>query len=541
VAGIHGLLAIFDDRLGDSQITLVASVVKINNDQLYYPDPLLGHDQSWKNQGGAFTGLLSLLLRATGGVDPLLPSRLLVFPLTIIYLLGMYFLLYRQSKSYANSTFVAVLSITVVRSLGQSFWGVGPLSTITPTGASLAFCPLLVLMFLHYLRAAGPGGLMMVFLAVGLLGNIHLQTAENLAIILLGTLLVMRRFSPRVWLLSAACLAAMGIGLFPSLLYLPGQLSSFAVTPSVSIQAIYRVLHRADMAILYPEMLRVLPQWLLRIAALAIPTVIVLSQVRRFKTLDVSFWIVFASASILVALALQGLSQVIRLAGRSSLPLLGFFEAINLVMVPVYVLFTQALTSLFRLVRSRPAMLRWACAAVMVAWMIPSDNLRVPRHFAYQAATAMMDEEDKPRRVVELDDLRQRGRELHEIAVWVKANTDKSAMLLSSHGELRLLSRRSLLAGEEDGWFLFTHDPAALPEWKDRLDKQNLLLRPLRREADLDAIGHFTEDLSRQRPFPVTSGWYVVLESAAAPQGPRQDELEIPGAWGRYYRLYRLR
>ena len=94
----------------------------------------------------------------------------------------MYALLYRQTRSWSLSAFVAVLSSAVTYTLGRSYWGIGSLASITPPTLVLAVVPLIVLSYLRYERQ---WRVLLVFAFIGVCGNLHLVTAANLTIVLL--------------------------------------------------------------------------------------------------------------------------------------------------------------------------------------------------------------------------------------------------------------------------------------------------------------------------------------------------------------------
>lgn len=543
VAAAYGYFAAFDDHLADAQIDQAASVLKLHDSGLFPADPLFDQSGAWHGRNGTFLGIMGLLGRFTGLDDPLLPFRILAGPLAMIYLCGMYALLYQQCRSSSAATLVAVLSSAVIPTVGDSTWGMGPLSTVTPAGMCYALCPLLILMALRYIRTGHNLRLTMVFLATGLMGNIHPQTGINLGIILLAVLLASRKPSARSCLLATLCLAMLVAGLSPFLAaYIrSGALSQLACQPSV-MDDIYSALHNRDLSILYPELLRPLPAWLVRVAALAIPIVVVLTQVRRAGAANLRYWVAFASAAVVVAFVFQGLMQIAGRAFHFAPPLLGFFEAADLVMIPLYALFAQALTSLFRLTRGRTRLvMRWACAVVLVVWLAPSENFLQARQMVVRAVGASLDEDQRPRGIQRILESSSRRAELLAAARWARFNTDNRAVFLSSSSEFRLFARRSIVAGQQDDNFLYAAQPIALPPWRQRFNEQRRCLSPAQHRADLWSLTHFIEDLLRQESFGPAGAWYVILPVSSLLESDSKDAVEITGSWGRYYRLYRVR
>ena len=119
----------------------------------------------------------------------------------MIFLCGMYALLYRQCRSWSVAAFVAVLSTRVTAAPGGVQWGVGPASTVTSAGVVLALVPALVLLFL---RTRPTRRVLLAFLAVGALANFHPPTAANLTLVLLVVYVAGRRWRPGAWPMAGA-------------------------------------------------------------------------------------------------------------------------------------------------------------------------------------------------------------------------------------------------------------------------------------------------------------------------------------------------
>ncbi|MBC8372663.1 MAG: hypothetical protein H8E53_03640, partial [Planctomycetes bacterium] len=191
VAGGYGYLAIHDTRLDASQVRLATVAMKDHNPSLYPHDSVFGDSGLWRGHSPLFLGAMKMVLAPAGYEDPTLPFRILSPVVTLVFLLGMYVLIYRQCLNWSVSVFIAILSTTVTSAPGRVSWGMGPVAMVTPTGVCLAVLPLLVLAFLrswdyhkHPARASKRGlwWLLGVFTCVGLLGNIELGMSMNTAL-----------------------------------------------------------------------------------------------------------------------------------------------------------------------------------------------------------------------------------------------------------------------------------------------------------------------------------------------------------------------
>ena len=149
VAGVYGWLATYDNRLDSDQVRLATVAIKEHDPSLYPNDPVFGDAGMWRGHSPLFLGALETVLAGTGYDDLTLPFRVMAPILTLVFMLGMYALLYRQCRSWSISVFVAVLGTTMTSTPGRSHWGLGPVASATPSGLCLALFPLIVMGFLN--------------------------------------------------------------------------------------------------------------------------------------------------------------------------------------------------------------------------------------------------------------------------------------------------------------------------------------------------------------------------------------------------------
>jgi len=209
-------------------------------------------------------------------------------------------------------------------------------------------------------------------------------------------------------------------------------------------------------------------------------------------------------------------------------------------MLPLYALLGQAITNLFRLLRGHRAALRWVLVALLGAWMVPSDNLRVARWELADLGASLLSEADKPAYVLRHRERRDRRRELRAIADW--AAERPGSMYITDRGEFRVLARRPVVAGPNDPRYLYYLAPWRLEQWLDRYRRQDELLHPSAGTADADAATGFVTDLISQSPaLAGVSEWYLLLYTSSAPAKPGALQPVESGGWGRFYKLYRIR
>jgi len=548
-AAASAYFASVEERLSGAQVNVATAAVKRHDPGAFPHDPVFGERKLWLFHSPAFQSLLELVLVPTGYQDLRLPFRVMAGGVTMMFLCGMYALLFAQSRSWSVSCYVSVLSSRVIEALGGGIWGVGSLESITPAGLCTAIFPLIVLGFGRYsrLRPDEPPGsqwrLLGVFAVVGLVGNFHLPTAMNVTIVLLTAYVARERFSPRCLPMAIGCGLCALVAALPFAGYYLGiraMLSRGAPEPvTETVREAFRI---GKLTVLYPEVLKGFLHWRMLAGALVliVPAAAVIGRLERFKTQNVSLWLWLAAGSVFAALGLHGVSQLLGCALDTAPPVIDFLRASSLLLLPLYVLLGQAITNLFRLLHGHRRLVRWACAALMAGWMIPSDNFRVARHAVAELATAFMDEADKPAYVLRHIEQRERRRELAAIARWA-AGRD-GAIFLTDRAEFRMLARRPVVAGPNDARYFYYLTPGRLGEWMGRFRRQQELLHPGAGRADGEALTQFVLELIRADPsMGGIAEWYVILRTPVAPEKPGPLQPVQGDSWGRHFRAYRIR
>jgi hypothetical protein len=561
VAAMYGYLASQDDRLSPTQVNIACAALKRQRpESAFRGDGVYGAGGLWRFHTPAYQGLLELTLVPTDYQDIRLPFRAMSGILSMLFLCGMYALLYSQCRSWSVSAFVAVLSSRIVATAGGGVWGIGSLESITPAGMVLSAAPLAVSAFLRYSResdaaSAGQWRLMLVFGVIGLMGNLHLVTATNLTLVLLLAYLAQRKFAPRALATAGLCAACALLGALPYLGYytvLRGRLDQWH--PWVAAESIAAAFRTGRLALLYPELLKELLDWRTLVGAvvLGVPAASVLIKLERFQASNRFLWGWMLAAAAAVAFGLHAVSQLSTVVMRSAPPVIDFVQASCLLLLPLYVLAAQEVTNLFRLGRDHRNLLRWGCAALTVLWMLPSDNLRVGRYWAAETAVASLPRprQDEPSLwqyvsqmhvyVERHRERRDRDAELAAIARYARGRDN--SIYLTDQGEFRMLAVRPIVAAPEDVRYYYYLCPSRLGEWMDRFSRQDRLLHPSVGAIDPSALVAFVDDLaagpSVEKP---PEEWYVILGAAEAPEPPGPLKPVQTGPWGKYWKLCRVR
>lgn len=539
VSTLYARLALDDYRMSPAQMGIAAAALKDNDRSLFPRDPVFGSSSMWQMHSPLFQGVLRLWLVPHSYDDVTMPFRAMAGVMTMLYLCGMYALLFRQCLSWSVSLFVAVLSSAVIWGPGRWQWGLGSLGSVTPEGLCCAMIPLVILAFLRYARQ---WQVLLVFGFVGLMGNLHLVTAVNLTLILAIVHLGRERFAVRAWPTALVCVVCAGVGMLPYAAYYFAQRQ--AVSPagvSANYAAARQALEAAGLKVLYPGLLKPLTNFLPFCVILAVPAGAILFRAERFRARQLRCWVWFILAALLVGLAVHGASQLIgKLQDRPPV-MIDFVQALSMILLPLYVLLAQSLTNLFRLTTKMRMWLRWGCVALMAIWMIPSDNVRPVRYAAADMATGFMAEADKPEYVRRHHGRRSEYDEMKQIARWSRqvTNTDRDAVFVADSILLRMLARRTIVSSGHDVRYHYYLRPWGLKAWAGDVDRLDHLLGS-RGPAQGQGLAEYVRELASRDQFSRARQWYVVLDT-------RGQYLLVPGAsevlsgeWGEHYRLFRL-
>ncbi len=533
VACATGYLASYDYRLSDVQEDAAATALKRHNPALYPFDPIFGPSRLWQYRPPALQSVLEMILVPSGYADPVFPFRLLAPVMAIVYLVGMYVLLFRQTGSWSVSVFVAALSMVVIPGPGAGFWGAGALSAVTSGGLVIMATPLIVI---AYLRHRGTWRMLVVFLLVGLLANVHLAMAGNLGLVLLLTYLAKRRFALPALLRGAQAVGAGLLGAAPYLLYCT-WLHRDLTPPGAEIlpHSVFEAIAFAGWDVLYPAILRGLIGLPMLMFLIVIPTAVVMARVERFSVRDFPFWAWFLGMAMTVAFVFQGLSQLVGMLRPQGPPVLSFILAYPLILLPLYVLFAQVLTNLFRLVHRQRALLRWACAILAVAWVVPSKNFRVARYALLDTIVQVTGNRARLPRVQRNRERTAQHAEFIRMGLHLRQATPPTTVFLCPRNAFRMHARRSLVAAENDLPWLYRFAPWRLSEWTRRMRLQSALLHAsvLPHPDDVRA---FLAQLPPE-PYALVPEWCLVIPS---PPIRQRSEHFVPVFSGQFYQVYRF-
>ncbi len=539
ISAVCGYLAFRGNRTSAAQINLAAAAARRHDPSLLQTDSIFGRvhiDRAYNHHDSpVFLSLMDTILIPSGYNDMLLPFRVLAGPMVMLFLCGMYILLFYQCRSSTVAAFTSIISFGILHTFGHWSWGIGSLASVTPHGLVVCLAPLVMYL---YLKNVGTPAVLLSFGLCGLAANIHLVGATNLAVVLAVAYIPARRFRP------TAVITALG----GALVFLGGSLPYVAYcfsvktaipsgTADLSYDLFLAAMQYSDEVVMYPEMLRDLLRWGVHAAGLLTLSVITLWRIEKFRSRNFGncLWVIAVAAA--VSIAGQGLIQLVARYNGTVPATIDLAQASVWIMPPLYVLFSQTLTNLSRIAGKHITILRWGCAALLIGWLLPADNFQPLRHELYRAGPVFMEEEHLPARVEELRRQRDEDTELRAVATWARLNTDRRAVFLTQESVFRAIACRSLYISTADFRYLYYLRPGALEDWITRIEQQyEWLSEPIEPEIIVRDIS----ELSKQEPYGSVREWYVIFpahlvgdEIAALREIHRSD-------WGQWYRVFRI-
>ena len=490
-----------------------------------------------------FTALLEMSLIPTDYKDPTLPYKIGVIPFTFIFLCGMYSLLWQLCRSSTIACYTAVLSMTVIRTLGDWSWGIGTLESITPAGIVVAFAPIVLI---SYLQNKNRLQVVISFMAIGVLGNISFIAAFNFMLGLLAVQFWNTGFKPKALIRAACCVGAYLIGCLPYILYFISLKSSIAAsTPDQIIPAkiVICALQTSNSELLSTRIFEELLNLSIYFAILVILSALFLWKTRKFKPHGAGNWITFSAATCGVGLLFHALSLLYAKIFHTTPPVVAFIQASSWVLLGLYILFALGLTHLFRMVRRSRPIVRWGLTIFMLLWMVPSANLQFFRHQVYQQVANLVLEDKQPIRLQEIQERKIKQEEYIQIATWArsKENVPKESIFLSNSPAFRIYSGRSLLVCQDDILYFYYLSPWLLKDWTQLLFKQSRCLAG--NMTQIEALSWISKIANRSQ-YNQISNWYMIIPSRNVATWKNPDQKGIQEVknerWGKYWRVFKI-
>lgn len=199
---LHGLTRRVE-HLGGDQHLILAFVLKDAHPELFPTDPIFHKTGFISRYVPFYTGFLGWVYRVTG--DPAAGYRVLVFPVTLLYLIGAYLAFFHVSGNRWVAVALAIFSSFPTRiPLANEIFGVGPVNMMLARTIPAGAFPLLFFAFCKSIES--PWRLGVLFFVIGLLANCYPVLPLYAVLVLIVLYVLLTGVSRR------SCLTAAGLG-----------------------------------------------------------------------------------------------------------------------------------------------------------------------------------------------------------------------------------------------------------------------------------------------------------------------------------------
>jgi hypothetical protein len=428
--------------------------------------------------------------------------KAMIFPLTFLYLIGAYVLFRRFGNSAGVAIALALLSSVPYRvPFATDLFGLGPIGFMLARTFCTAATPWIFLAFTTWMDR--PARLLSLFLAIGLLANLHPVSGFFLGPVLALVFLMEQRCAPRAWAIAGAAGLAVIAGALP---IVSSQLLVVGRQPVASEtfkRGVAEVLQQNFRFFIYPpHTMASAPRWLVdgvTIVIIGVAIALVLWWLgrgtwlylpMRLVTVGALAYMLYPTATPLLALlALVSLAPQKEPVDRRERLAVMFALSIFAISVGGLV-FVQAFIDVFE----RPVFfvianrgMRYAIFAAYLLFPIFLRTADWPRiasrwrnvdahvlerwtrtvcvgllifAFFWQLRGSVRNTV-RAREAVELADLAAVGR-------WAKESTDPRAVFLFDSPAFRVLARRSLAFTSKDVDAVASHRPDRAAVWAER-------------------------------------------------------------------------
>ncbi len=424
----------YEDRIFERDQLSQTPMIQMEQDPTLFPTDEIFHQ--WRTMFRTiFYPFVAWMATLLGSIKA--AYFILSIVMGLIFLFGVYLLVYEITKNRFVSALVSFFSIFPRASFGGIVWAFPDSANFFTRHIVVNFVPLL---FFWFLRIRGRRTLVLLFLVLGLFGNIHPLTAAHLAALFSVTFLFLgRKNLPGTVKTLVYSLVAFVVGLSPYLVSGPAALQPIFGRAAPPIEIFQ---FRAG-SLLIPGFRTI--RWVG--FYLTIPVLLAIPGFLKART-DPSFrhreTLVILLGSILV------LSIVGNLAVQTSNNLLRL-QPIRIFVYIYLVLFCYAAVTLKELLDKK----RWKTFAVCgLLLLVPFNSLE-----------GMIKEwRGKPGKIYSY----QRDGKFLDLAAWAEANTDRDDLFLTplDMSAFRIYAKRGIVVSMKGGGVSIMSKDFAMEWWK---------------------------------------------------------------------------
>jgi hypothetical protein len=215
--------------LGGDQLVTGYTLLKQMNPALFVRDLFLKDESLIQFYVPGYMMLIRLVMALTGDYGMAL---VYLTPIVLLlYLTGMYALVFEVTKNPFIALLVALVSSFMAHTVGGEYWGAINVRFIVPRTVSLAFVPWLFLLAFRWLPGVRLWHLPLVAFLGGLAGNLYPVSSLFFIEFLIGLILLQQGITRKSLSTLALCGLAAVVGLSPMLSYLSQHTQMNAIVP----------------------------------------------------------------------------------------------------------------------------------------------------------------------------------------------------------------------------------------------------------------------------------------------------------------------
>ncbi|MBN1393350.1 MAG: hypothetical protein JW947_11195 [Sedimentisphaerales bacterium] len=390
---------------------------------------------------------------------------ILQFPLALIYLVVMYFVLYSLTRSVPAALLTALFSCLWRSSMGGSYWGLDRLNAVQPRSFVLVLVPLLLLTGWKYRRSKWS---LLVFGTLGLLMNISPPGALFFAVPLwIATLFDEDRLTKKKVQLLLGALAALIIGAGPFIYsHITARTEALAVLSPEEKKLYMEALQ------FYFSWISAFPEPLRRVASVILDFMPVLLlgaagwALRGRNRGPFDRWLLMFFLFTMVGfVVIQYIMQEVNAFFKEAPPILDIHRGQRYAYLPLYIYTAVLLRYLFDRLEKYERLILIVLFGVLVT-VIPLVDFSEERGDSgeqqWKNNITHFDKLIKGKKIEVIG----RNKQLVPVARWARENTPvDSLFIVGRYREFRVYALRSIVSVVKDGGIAFYNGPKKMIEW----------------------------------------------------------------------------
>ncbi|MBN1393351.1 MAG: hypothetical protein JW947_11200 [Sedimentisphaerales bacterium] len=389
---------------------------------------------------------------------------ILQFPLTLTYLVVMYYVLYTLTRSVPAALLISLFSCLWRYSMGASYWGMDRLQAVQPRSFVLILIPLLLLMAWRYRQS---WLFLVVFGVLGLLVNISPPSALFFAMPLWFATLDERRPTKQKQLLLAGAVVVMIICAWP---FIYSHITTRTETEALSAEErgmfVEAMKLRFSRMSSFPEPLKNIGKVILSFSPVLLLAIAGWALRGRNRGPFDRWLLSFFLFTMICFVALQYIMQKASTLLEAAPPIANIHRGQRFAYLPLYIYSAVLLKYLFDQIGRLERYILTATAGVLVA-LIPliefsGEKGKISQRWETNVNNLGM--------LIQGEKIEALGwhNNIVPVAEWAKENTPPDSLFLIGHpnvSSFRIYALRSIAGALTDGGIAFYNGPKKMIQW----------------------------------------------------------------------------